>query len=477
MKVSYSQSSSLILLWLSPLFALAQDDGGVPSIDQCYENLKTSDADGDGKVRTDEFLAFVQLMASGSPDVLSTVSGLSSFSELDLSYKMNYGTLACLCQNPALGGDESMASICCVGDYAHVRVPTTTTDTDQAYLDEVCFVMNSQIYGITREPEAVEATEAPVVADEEPTTSTTTTTTEEEPATTTTTTTEGDTTTTEEEPTTTTTTAEEETTSSTTTTEEEPVAQDEEEQPVVVVSDEGDENGGDEPSEADITVYYPVFIKGGNLVENLYGNQASSRVELIAAMNIVARQVLDEMNDNTVTPMGVVRRERQMRQQQRSLELVTAEVKMPTVITDMKKIPCPDTVEVTSNDLCQNMTHVITLLNMDATADAASLALYQANLTKAIYSDSKLASEMEATNPDSNVLVMTSSSLMGGDSSAVTTPSSTGGGMSTWAVIGIIVGCLAAGTLAVSYCISSQREEEEEKKKELADKDNEEELA
>eukprot|EP00529_Nitzschia_sp_RCC80_P018303 CAMPEP_0113519280 /NCGR_PEP_ID=MMETSP0014_2-20120614/43434_1 /TAXON_ID=2857 /ORGANISM="Nitzschia sp." /LENGTH=859 /DNA_ID=CAMNT_0000416985 /DNA_START=238 /DNA_END=2816 /DNA_ORIENTATION=- /assembly_acc=CAM_ASM_000159 len=96
----------------------------------CFNNLYLSDADGDSRVDSEEYVTFVKL--EGPEDFLE--DDVNTFQQLPLMLQSNFFTLACFCTS---GPD------CCQGDNAHISADgtapgTTPTPEELSYLNLVC---------------------------------------------------------------------------------------------------------------------------------------------------------------------------------------------------------------------------------------------------------------------------------------------------------------------------------------------------
>ena len=109
--------------------------------DYCYNSLNASDASGDGKVNSEEYVTFAKLM---SPEGL--LAGVDSFSQLPTEFQAAFLGTACLCQDPAFGGSNNDPN-CCKGSNAYIRVPLDPPDEmdlqDRLYMYAACSYTSS----------------------------------------------------------------------------------------------------------------------------------------------------------------------------------------------------------------------------------------------------------------------------------------------------------------------------------------------
>lgn len=104
----------------------------------CYPALVNADANGNGIVDADEYVAFVQELGPSG-----FLEGVTSFEDLPLLLQSTFNFLACLCQTDP---DNS----CCVGDNAGIATDgagssETPTQDEESYLFLVCSLTGSAV--------------------------------------------------------------------------------------------------------------------------------------------------------------------------------------------------------------------------------------------------------------------------------------------------------------------------------------------
>jgi outer membrane biosynthesis protein TonB len=131
-----------MLILLLVVLASAQSSGvtvgGFFEPVECQANLEEADADEDGKISPDEFVAFAELSAAAAltPTQVEQIFGdVNDYESLPTALQVAFLVLACLCNDPEFGGTED--GTCCVGNAAHIRV-VDVNSTDSDYLVTVC---------------------------------------------------------------------------------------------------------------------------------------------------------------------------------------------------------------------------------------------------------------------------------------------------------------------------------------------------
>lgn len=140
--------------------------GGFVDSSFCYSAIVTADADADGRITPEEYVALAQTL---SPPGL--IDAVTSFNELPFAFTTTFRNIACLCQIPSFGGDRTDV-FCCTGTNAQIRVPSnpdgTTVTSDLAYLYAICSLTEGAAQSILTSPFPTVAPVQPTVA---PTTS------------------------------------------------------------------------------------------------------------------------------------------------------------------------------------------------------------------------------------------------------------------------------------------------------------------
>lgn len=186
-----------------------------------------------------------------------------------------------------------------------------------------------------------------------------------------------------------------------------------------------------------VDLYYLIKVTDGNTSTGSSTSFIDNyKSDLTRAMNMMASQVLGE------TTSAVARRRRDLR------ALTMVAIEGSTVITNLTSFPCSNiTINASSTDLCQNVTHQISLIG----ANATNLTIYQANLYLAI-SEGRYEMELEAVNPSSPVTILNVSAF-------VKPPAKTleNVGLKTGGIIGIVFAVIMAVLLLMFvYRIGSQ---------------------
>jgi hypothetical protein len=130
----------------------------------CWELLNDSDPDGNGKVESDEYVTFAKGMSR--PGLLD---GVTFFNQLPLAFIAAFQFNACLCRQPAFGGNSSQTE-CCYGDRAHIRVTdppnANISDEDKVYLVASCSFTEAAAVSVEV---SFQPTPAPTIITEAPT--------------------------------------------------------------------------------------------------------------------------------------------------------------------------------------------------------------------------------------------------------------------------------------------------------------------
>ena len=108
----------------------------------CYEHLVEADANGDGKVQANEFVAFTQLQTPGGQ-----LDDLQSYQEMPLAMQATFVTLTCLCRDERFGGDSRDVN-CCLGVDAHIAIVGHDEDSssqEKTRLFATCFLTDQAI--------------------------------------------------------------------------------------------------------------------------------------------------------------------------------------------------------------------------------------------------------------------------------------------------------------------------------------------
>jgi hypothetical protein len=130
----------LLVLCLQTATVSAQVDvGGFVDPTFCLNALYESDSfetggDENGVIDREEYVTFAKLQ--GPSGFLNSVD---SYIEMPAAFKLAFGSLACLCDNPEFGGDETDPG-CCLGLSAGIRIPVDPggSETDALYLYVIC---------------------------------------------------------------------------------------------------------------------------------------------------------------------------------------------------------------------------------------------------------------------------------------------------------------------------------------------------
>jgi hypothetical protein len=130
----HTASSTLLLLLALLVVNRCRSQSDNEDVQDCYNNLFLSDANGDRRVDSEEYVTFVKL--EGPSGFLEDVD---TFIELPLPLQSNFFTLSCLCRSNTLDGSDA----CCLGDNAHLNITGTgpdeiPTDDQVDYLNLVC---------------------------------------------------------------------------------------------------------------------------------------------------------------------------------------------------------------------------------------------------------------------------------------------------------------------------------------------------
>lgn len=130
----------ILILSLQTKTVSAQVDvGGFVDPVFCLDALYESDAlenggDENGVIDRNEYVTFAKLQGpSGFLD------GIDAYANLPTAFKLAFTSLACLCDNPEFGGNETDPG-CCLGVSAGIRIPVDAigSDTDALYLYVIC---------------------------------------------------------------------------------------------------------------------------------------------------------------------------------------------------------------------------------------------------------------------------------------------------------------------------------------------------
>jgi hypothetical protein len=452
----------------------------------CSENLYVSDANGDRKVDSEEYVTFVQL--EGPEEFLSNVS---SFVELPVTLQSNFFTLACLCRTQSGdSGDDNNG--CCLGDNAHLNSNGTAPDEIPTLEQENYFLLVCELtarsiemttatdgpteHEISSEPPSMIPSQAPTPVPSIP---------ETEPPMTVTP---------SNIPTLNTTMIPSESPASTTT------------QPTITLPP----TPFLDPSNVLVRTSYSIVVPNGRLQDIPYSSYES---DLIAAMDVVAQSVADNWNDvaaKTSTPSGeqgkrnwrqlalqekvLKYHDRPWHQFQRFLEEIV--VNVPTEIVQVFNVgftstpqlmggkfmrgPCPYDLGNPTTDLCQEvMASIVLDLSSSENSDPLQLyGLFLAAIDRAIL-EGELAVALVEVNPDAPVEIASGQESQGGPpptenptnapTNSATDDGDTSRGLSGSAILGISTGSVLLFIL-IWYVLSFQRKYEQKirQKKEAA---------
>jgi hypothetical protein len=135
--------------------------GGFVDVDFCYSALADADSNGDGSIKGDEYVAFLQQLG---PDMF--LDDVTSVVDLPIILNANFNVLACLCTRDSPEGDDT----CCVGanaglDTAGADPSQMPTESQQSYLFWVCSLTNIAIDRVLQSsPPTAAPSDAPSVS-------------------------------------------------------------------------------------------------------------------------------------------------------------------------------------------------------------------------------------------------------------------------------------------------------------------------
>jgi hypothetical protein len=103
----------------------------------CFSDLITADRNGDGLIKSDEYLGFIQKYAEDRKCIKNPV--------LSLQQRIAFNTISCFCR-----GEEGSNVDCCLGANAEIRTggalnPTTRTASQQGYLTSACRITDETL--------------------------------------------------------------------------------------------------------------------------------------------------------------------------------------------------------------------------------------------------------------------------------------------------------------------------------------------
>jgi hypothetical protein len=127
--------SVLLVLSLQSATVSAQDDvGGFVNTEFCLDALFESDVDGNGIIDRNEYVTFAKLQGP-----TGFLDGIDFYINLPAAFKLAFTSLACLCDDPGFGGDETDSG-CCLGSSAGIRIPVDPglSELDSLYLYVIC---------------------------------------------------------------------------------------------------------------------------------------------------------------------------------------------------------------------------------------------------------------------------------------------------------------------------------------------------
>lgn len=424
----------------------------------CWNYLNASQSNVTGSVYSYDYVTFAQHMATPPGEL----DNIHKFSSLPVLVRRAFTKLACLCRRPLFGGNNSDLQ-CCVGSAAHIRVTPSPafnlSQTDESYIRTVCSVTTLATDFATPAPSPISATAATTTM--MPTTTTLTT-----MPTTTMLTNMTPTVSVTSAPTMLSTTIAPTTMPTTLVSTMMPTASASTSQPTATtMSPTGAGGGGGggngtvqptsqpgptaeptltptkmpspAPPSTNLDVYYVIFVASGNTTQGKNATFINSyELDLVRAMNILAQEVLTETTSS---------------ESRRSLRRLATQLQWPTTITNLTNIPCPSSVNSTSKDLCQNVTHQLTLTT---DSNSTNLTTFQNNLYTAI-SNGRFESQVQAANPQSPV------TILGPGVPLAPAPAPSGKkGLSIGGIAGIVIAILAVLTAVISYVIYFTTEED-----------------